>query len=90
MKVLSEMFGPNREEVIKGWKRVHNEELFDLHWPSDTIRMSNCRRISWDCGVSITDGRVEKHKEDFGENTQNTGRNWKNLGQKERIVLKWI
>jgi hypothetical protein len=41
VRVLREIFGPKREEVIKGWRRLHNEELCDLYCTSDTIRMSN-------------------------------------------------
>jgi hypothetical protein len=41
VRVLSEIFRPKREEVIKGWRRMHNEELFDWYCTSDIIRMSN-------------------------------------------------
>jgi hypothetical protein len=30
-RVLRRIFGPKREEVAGGWKRLHNEELLDLH-----------------------------------------------------------
>jgi len=40
VRVLSEIFGPKREKVIKGWRRLHNEELFDLYCTSNIIRMS--------------------------------------------------
>ena len=75
--MLSEIFGRKREEEIKGWRRLHNEELFDLHCTSDIIRMSNGRRISWDWGASVTDGTAEKPIQDFGQKTQSTDRNWK-------------
>jgi hypothetical protein len=29
--VLRRTFGPNREEVAGGWRRLHNEQLYDLY-----------------------------------------------------------
>jgi len=28
--VLRRIFGPRRDEVTREWKRLHNEELYDL------------------------------------------------------------
>jgi hypothetical protein len=39
LRVFENKFGPKREEVIGGWRKVHNEELSNLHpslnigWP---------------------------------------------------------
>jgi hypothetical protein len=30
-RVLRRTFGPKREEVAGGWRRLHNEELHDLY-----------------------------------------------------------
>jgi hypothetical protein len=30
-RVLKRIFGPKREEVAGGWRRLHNEELHNLH-----------------------------------------------------------
>jgi hypothetical protein len=27
IRVLRRMFGPKRDEVIRGWRKVHNEEI---------------------------------------------------------------
>jgi hypothetical protein len=27
-RVLRRMFGPKRDEIIGGWRKLHNEELF--------------------------------------------------------------
>jgi hypothetical protein len=29
--VLSRIFGPKREEVVRGWRRMHREELQHLY-----------------------------------------------------------
>jgi hypothetical protein len=31
-RALRRMFGPKREEVPGGWRRLHNEELHDIHF----------------------------------------------------------
>jgi hypothetical protein len=31
IKVLRRIFGPKREEVAGGWRRLHNEELHSLY-----------------------------------------------------------
>jgi len=33
--VLRRIFGPKREEVAGGWRRLHNEELHKLYFVSD-------------------------------------------------------
>jgi hypothetical protein len=30
-RVLRKIFGPKREKVTGGWRRLHNEELHNLH-----------------------------------------------------------
>jgi hypothetical protein len=30
-RVLRRLFGPKREEVAGGWRRLHNEELHNLY-----------------------------------------------------------
>jgi hypothetical protein len=41
-RVLRRIFGPNREEVLEGWRRLHNEELHNFV----IIRM-NESRMRW-------------------------------------------
>jgi len=33
------IFGPKREEVMGGWRRLHNEELHDTYTSPDIIRV---------------------------------------------------
>jgi hypothetical protein len=46
-KVLRRIFGPNRDEVTGGWKKLHNEELHDLYSSPSIIRIIKSRRIRW-------------------------------------------
>ena len=47
-KVLAEAkCGPKMEEVTGDWRKVHNENLHDLHSSSNTIRLIKLRRMKW-------------------------------------------
>jgi hypothetical protein len=41
------MFGPKRNEVIGGWRKLHNEELQNLYCSLSIIRMIKSRRMRW-------------------------------------------
>jgi hypothetical protein len=43
-RVLSRIFGPNRDEVTGGWRKMHNEELHSVYYPPSIIRMIKSRR----------------------------------------------
>jgi hypothetical protein len=45
-RVLRKVFGPKREEVTGGWRRLHNEELHELYASSNIIRVNKSRRFS--------------------------------------------
>jgi hypothetical protein len=44
-RVLRRIFGPKREEVAGGWRRLHNEELHNLYVSPNIIRGIESRRI---------------------------------------------
>jgi hypothetical protein len=45
--VLRRIFGPKREEVTGGWRKLHNEELHNLYSSPRIIRMLRSRRMRW-------------------------------------------
>jgi hypothetical protein len=38
-RVLRRIFGPKKEEVMGGWRKLHNEELRDLYSSPSIIRI---------------------------------------------------
>jgi hypothetical protein len=46
-KVRRRIFGPKREKVTGGWRKLHNEELRDLYSSPSIIRIINSRRMRW-------------------------------------------
>ena len=45
-RVLRKIFGPKRDGVTGEWRKLHNEELSDLHSPS-IVRVIKSRRMRW-------------------------------------------
>jgi hypothetical protein len=41
------IFGPKRDEVTGGWRKLHNEELHKLYSSPSIIRMIKSRRMRW-------------------------------------------
>jgi hypothetical protein len=46
-RMLKRIFGPKRDEVTGGWRKLHNKELHNLHSSSNIIRMIKSRRMRW-------------------------------------------
>jgi hypothetical protein len=46
-RMLRRIFGPRGDEVIGGWRKLHNEELHNLYSPPSVIRMVKSRRMEF-------------------------------------------
>jgi hypothetical protein len=46
-RVLRRIFGPKRDEVIGGWRKLHNEELHNLCCSPSIIIIIMSRRMRW-------------------------------------------
>jgi hypothetical protein len=46
--VLRRLFGPKRDEVTGGWRKLHNEELNNLYSSRSIIRVIKLRRTGWE------------------------------------------
>jgi hypothetical protein len=43
--VLRRIFGPKRDEVMGDWRKLHNEELHNLHCFPSIVRMTKLRNM---------------------------------------------
>jgi hypothetical protein len=50
-RVLRRIFGPKRDEVMGGWGKLHNEELYNLYFSPSIIRMMKSRWMR--CAVHV-------------------------------------
>jgi hypothetical protein len=47
LRVLRRIFGPERDEVMGGCRKLHHKELHNLYTLLSIIRMTKSRRIRW-------------------------------------------
>jgi hypothetical protein len=52
-RVLMKIFGRERGEVTGEWRRLQNEELYDLYSTTNIIRMSKQRTTKWRGQVAV-------------------------------------
>jgi len=53
--LLRRMFGPRRDEVTGEWRRLQNEELNDLYFSPNIVRVIKSRSMRWAGHVARTD-----------------------------------
>jgi hypothetical protein len=46
-RVLRRIFGPKKDEVTEGWRKLHNEELQNLYSSPIIIRIIKSRKMRW-------------------------------------------
>jgi hypothetical protein len=46
-RALRRIFGPKRDEVRGGWRKLHNEEQHDLYSSPSIVRVIKARRMRW-------------------------------------------
>jgi hypothetical protein len=46
-RVLRKIFGRKRDEVIGGWKKLHDEELHNLYFSPSILRIIISMRMKW-------------------------------------------
>jgi hypothetical protein len=73
-RVLRRIFGPRRDEVTGEWRKLHNEELNDLYFSPNIVRVIKLRRIRW-AGHVAHMGRGEAY----------TGFWWGNQGERDHL-----
>jgi hypothetical protein len=51
-RVLRRIFGPKRDGVAGGWRKLYNEELHNLYSSPSIIRIIKSRRMGGTCGTN--------------------------------------
>jgi hypothetical protein len=84
-RVLRRIFGPKRDQVTGGWRKLHNEELHNLYSSPSIIIMIKSRRMRWAGHVARMGGekRILVGKPEGKRPLGRSRRRW-------RTILKWI
>jgi hypothetical protein len=85
--VLRTVFGPTREEVVRGCRRLHTAELHNMY-TTPNIRVIKLRRMRW-VGHVVCMGEMRNAYNILVENLKGRDR-LKELGIVERIILECI
>jgi hypothetical protein len=46
-RALRKVFGPKNDEVTRGWRKLHNEDFYDLYSCKNIIRVKKSMRMRW-------------------------------------------
>jgi hypothetical protein len=81
-KVLKRIFGPKRDEVTGGWRKLHNEELRDLYSLPGVIRIMKTKRMRWAGHVARIGGKRNAYRLLVGK-----PEGWRPLGRSRHM---WV
>jgi hypothetical protein len=60
-RLLRRIFGPKRDEIVGGWKKLHNGGLRNLYFSSNIMRMVKSMTMKWAGYVaSMRKGRMHR------------------------------
>ena len=86
-RVLRRIFGPERDEVTREWRKLHNEDLNDLYFTPD-IRIMKSIIMRWAGHVAPVGDRTGAHSVLFGKPVGK--KHLEDLDVDGRIILSWI
>jgi len=87
-RVLRRLFGPKRDEVTGEWRKLHNEELSDLHSLPNVVLVVKSRRMRWAGHVARMGEGRGVHRVLVGK--RGGKRSLGDPGVDGRIILRWI
>jgi hypothetical protein len=87
-RVLWGILGPKMEEVAGDWRRLHNEELHNLHASPNIIMVMKSRRMRWVWLVARMGEVIEAYNILVGKIEGKIP--LEDLGIDKKIILVWI
>jgi hypothetical protein len=78
-----------RDEVTGGWRKLHNEELHNLHFSPAIIRMTKSRRMRWAEHVARMGEKKNAYRVLVGKPEVKRD-HWEEQDIGGWIILKWI
>jgi hypothetical protein len=85
-RVLRRIFGPEREEVVGGWRRLQNEELHNVYDSLNIIRVIKSWKRRWTEHVACMEGMYTT----FRPENMNGIHHGEELGTDGKEILKCI
>jgi hypothetical protein len=46
-RVLKRIFGPKRCKILGGWRKIHNDELRNIHYSPNKIIIIKSKKTRW-------------------------------------------
>jgi hypothetical protein len=87
-RVLRRIFGPKKDEVTGGWRKLYNEKLHNLYSSPSIIRMIKSNRMRW-AGYVARMGRRGMHIGYWWE-CQKERDHWEDQDIGGWTILNWI
>jgi hypothetical protein len=77
-RVLRRIFGPKREEVPRGSRRLHTEELYNLYTSPNVIRVMKSKKMRWEGHAACMGAMINAYKivDGKSEGKRPLGRLW--------------
>ena len=86
-RVLKRVFGPKRDEVTGEWRKLYEEELTDVYFLPNVVRVVKSRRMRWALHVACMGERRGVHRVLVGPEGKG---HWGDPDIYVRTVLRWI
>jgi hypothetical protein len=85
-RVLRGIFSPKRDEIIGGWRNVHNEEFHDLYPLPNITKIIKSRRIRWAGHVAQMEEKINGGK---ARRTETIRRRWEDNIKMDVREIGW-